>query len=109
MVAETIEPEPVPLARDSYGRLMVLGSRVSLDVLIADFKSGKTPESIHDAYETVSLADVYAIFAYYLRHRTEIEVYLAEQERKGTQIRAQLEAEHPIDNLRATLLSRLGA
>jgi hypothetical protein len=36
---------------------------------VADFKLGKTPESIHGAFEAVSLADVYAIFAHYLRHR----------------------------------------
>lgn len=64
MTAEVIEPEPepVPLARDHAGRLMVPGSRISLDILVAAFKRGKTPEAIHDAYETVSLADVYAIF-----------------------------------------------
>lgn len=34
---------------------MVPGTRISLDVLVADFKQGKTPESVHDACETVSL------------------------------------------------------
>jgi hypothetical protein len=60
MTAVAIEPEPVPLARDQAGRLMVPGTRISLDVLVADFKQGKTPEAIHDAYATVPLADVYA-------------------------------------------------
>ena len=47
MTAVAIEPEPVPLVRDQAGRLMVLGTRISLDVFVADFKRGKTPESIH--------------------------------------------------------------
>jgi hypothetical protein len=47
MTAVAIEPEPVPLVRDQAGRLMVRGTRISLDVFVAD---------------------VYAIFAYYLRH-----------------------------------------
>lgn len=107
MTAAAIEPEPVPLVRDQAGRLMVPGSRISLDVLVADFKQGKTPEAIHEAYETVSLADVYAIFAYYLRHRAEVEAYLAAQEREGAEIRARIEALYPPDGLRAKLLARL--
>ncbi|MDP9824069.1 DUF433 domain-containing protein [Nocardioides massiliensis] len=107
MTAAAIEPEPVPLVRDPAGRLMVPGSRISLDILVADFKGGKTPEAIHDDYETVSLADVYSIFAYYLRHRAEVEDYLAEQEREGAEIQARIEAAYPPDGLRAKLLTRI--
>ena len=107
MTAVAIEPEPVPLVRDQAGRLMVPGTRISLDVLVADFKRGKTPESIHEAYETVSLADVYAIFAYYLRHRAEVDSYLSEQEHEGTAIRAWIESSDPPEGLRAKLLARL--
>lgn len=107
MSAEAIEPEPVPLVRDQAGRLMVPGTRISLDVLVADFKQGRMPESIHEAYETVSLADVYAVFAYYLRHRGEVEAYLVEQQREGAEIQARIEADDPPDGLRARLLARL--
>jgi hypothetical protein len=86
---------------------MVTGTRISLDVLVAEFKRGKTPESVHDAYQTVSLADVYAIFAYYLRHRAEVEAYLGEQEREGAEIQLRIEANDPPDGLRARLLARL--
>lgn len=108
MTAVAIEPEPVPLVRDHAGRLMVPGTRISLDVLVVAFKRGKTPEAIHDSYETVSLADVYAIFTYYLRHRAEVDAYLAAQEREGAEIQARIEAEYPLrDGLRARLLARL--
>ncbi|MEX1209820.1 MAG: DUF433 domain-containing protein [Candidatus Nanopelagicales bacterium] len=69
VTAVAIEPEPVPLVRDQAGRLMVPGTRISLDVLVAAFKGGESPEAIQENYETVSLADVYAIFAYYLPGR----------------------------------------
>lgn len=107
MTAAVIEPEPVPLVRDRAGRLMVPGTRISLDILVADFKHGKTPESIHEAYGTVSLADVFAVFAYYLRHRAEVEAYLAEQERAGAEVRARIEANDPPEGLRAKLLARI--
>ncbi|MGL5849933.1 MAG: DUF433 domain-containing protein, partial [Phycicoccus sp.] len=86
MTAVAIEPEPVPLVRDQAGRLMVPGTRTSLDILVAAFKRGESPEAIHDDHEAVSLADVYAIFAYYLRHRSEVEEYLAEQARLGSEL-----------------------
>lgn len=107
MTAAAIEPEPVPLVRDSAGRLMVPGSRISLDDLVAAFKRGKTPEAIHDAFETVSLADVYAILTYYLRHRPEVEKYLEQQIQEDARVRADIEAAFPLsEGLRARLLAR---
>lgn len=107
MTAAAIEPEPVPLTRDEAGRLVVPGSRISLDILVADFKRGRTPEAIHDAYETVSLADIYAVLAYYLRHQAEVEEYLAEQDEAVAEVRARVETEFPPQGRRARLLARL--
>lgn len=107
MTAAAIDPEPVPLTRDDAGRLMVAGSRISLDILVADFKRGRTPEAIHDAYETVSLADVYAVLTYYLRHRSEVEAYLAEQAAAADEVRSRIEEAFPPEGLRAKLLARL--
>ncbi|NLT71643.1 MAG: hypothetical protein GXX91_13255 [Verrucomicrobiaceae bacterium] len=80
---------------------------MSLDILVAEFKQGRTPEAIHDDFKMVSLADVYAIFSYYLRHRSEVEVYLAEQEREGEEVRTRIEEAFPPEGLRARLLARL--
>lgn len=108
MSAEPIAAEPVPLARDGAGRLMVPGTRISLDILVAAFKRGASPEAVQEDYDTVPLADVYAIFAYYLRHRDEVEEYIAEQERQGAEARERVEAEFPLnESLRAKLLARL--
>lgn len=108
MTAMEIEPEPIPLVRDQTGRLMVPGTRISLDVLVAAFKRGKTPEAIHQGYETISLADAYAIFTYYLRHRTEVDAYIAEQEQQGAEARERVEVIWPPEEgLREKLVARL--
>jgi uncharacterized protein (DUF433 family) len=107
MTAVAIAPEPVPLIKDDVGRLMIIGSRVPLDTLVAAFKRGESPESIHESYDTVALVDVYAVLAYYLRHRSEVEAYLAEQEREGVEIQAFIEPAYPPDGLRAKILARL--
>ncbi|WP_424792704.1 DUF433 domain-containing protein [Pseudactinotalea sp. Z1748] len=87
---------------------MVVGTRVPLETLIAAFKPGQSPEAIHESYDTVPLADVYAVLAYYLHHRAEVEAYLSERERHDSKIRARIEAEYPTDGLRAKLLARMG-
>lgn len=109
MSVAAIEPEPVPLRRDEAGRLMVPGTRVSLDILVAAFKRGESPEAVHEDYDTVSLADVYAVFSYYLRHRADVEEYLDEQESLGRALQTRIEGKDPLDGLRAKLLARLDA
>lgn len=60
-----------------------------------------------EAFGTVPLADVYAMFTYYPRHRAEVETYLAGHEREAAQIQERIEAAYPPDGLRARLLARL--
>lgn len=87
---------------------MVVGTRVPVDALVYAFKEGRSPEAIHQSFDTVALADIYSIFAYYLHHRAEVDAYLAQQEREDEEIRTRIEAEFPLEEgLRAKLLARL--
>ena len=43
-------------------------------------------------YSTLALLDVYAVIAYYLRHRTEIDDYLVRREEKAEEVRGGLRA-----------------
>lgn len=106
-MSAALEPEPVPLIKDDAGRLIVAGTRVTLDSLVTAFKRGESPEGIHESYPTVALAAVYAALAYYLHHRSAIEAYLREQEELGAVIQARIEADDPPDGLRAKLMARL--
>jgi uncharacterized protein (DUF433 family) len=69
--------EKVPLETDAHGVVRVGGSRVPLDSVIAAFGAGATPEDIVQSYDSLSLADVYAVIAYSLRHQTEVDEYLS--------------------------------
>ncbi len=95
MTAVALKPEPVPLVRDDAGRLMIVGTRVPLDTLVAAFKRGEAPEVIHYSYPTVTLADIYSVLAYYLHHRDEVEDYISEREREGEETRARMEVLFP--------------
>ena len=65
--------------------------RVLLELVIHAFQDGATPEAIVHRYPTTTLADVYAVIAYYLRHREEIEGYLEARERLAGEVRQRVE------------------
>ncbi len=109
MTAAEIAPEPVPLFRDDFGRLTVIGTRIPLDTLVAAFERGDSPETIHESFPTVSLGDIYAIFTYCVRHRDEVNAYLAERERGRAATQASVEARFPPEGIRARLLARRDA
>jgi hypothetical protein len=52
------------------------------------------------------LADVYAVIAYYLRHRTELDAYLKEREQEAQKMGEEIEQEFPPDGIRARLMAR---
>ena len=107
MVLE-IAPVPVPLRVDEHGVVRFAGSRVTLAVVVGAFLDGTTPEEIARNFDTLKLADIYAVLAYYLQHREEVDAYLEEEQRQADEIRAEFERRFPPDpDLRERLLARL--
>jgi len=62
--------------------IRIRGTRVGLDTVVYAFKDGLSPEEIVQEYPSLNLEQVYAVIAYYLGHRSEVEDYLARLERK---------------------------
>jgi uncharacterized protein (DUF433 family) len=104
-----IVAEPMPLATDKHGVVRVGGTRVTLDSVIYAFKEGSTAEEIVQGFPSLSLADVYAVIAYYLRHQADVEAYLEEQERQAEEVRRKDEARFDQRGLRERLLARRNA
>ena len=104
----SITADPVPIAIDAHGVARVGGTRVTLDSVIIAFQLGATVEQIARSYDTLSLADIHATIAYYLRHTAEVDDYLAAAKRRKAEIRefddAQLDDRQ---GLRERLLSRV--
>ena len=84
-----------PLWFGEGGVVRVGASRVTLDLVVEEYESGSTPEDIVRAYDTLSLADVYAVIAYYLQNQDDVRAYLAQREAEGDRLRAKIEAERP--------------
>jgi len=90
-MAMIIQSEAPPLRQDTSGALRVGASRVLVELVIRAFQDGATPEAIAQRYPTATLADIYAVIAYYLRHRQEVEAYLAEREQQAQEVRQRIE------------------
>ena len=58
----------------------IKGSRIALDSIIYQFRQGRSPEAIQDAFPALSLSQVYGAIAYYLDHQVELDQYLAHNE-----------------------------
>src|SRR5437764_377567 len=99
---------PPPLRVDEGGAVRVGNSRVSLDLVIEQYENGMTPEDMVRAYDTLALADVHAVIAYYLRHRDEVRAYLKRRDEEAAALRAKIEAERPRVS-REELLARRAA
>jgi uncharacterized protein (DUF433 family) len=96
-----LEPVTVPLRREDPPRkddlpvYRVGDSRVSLDSVLGAYRDGADPDSIARAYDTLTLADVYAVLAWYLRHREEADAYLAARQAAADRLRREIEAAQP--------------
>ena len=56
------------------GGYHVAGTRIGLDVVAHDFRRGRSPEAIFEAYPSIgSLAKVYGAITFILDHPAEIE------------------------------------
>src|SRR5438067_1567211 len=97
----------VPLREEPPGVLRIGKSRVLLELVLRAFKAGATPESIVQSYDTLNLADVYAVVSRYLTAPGPFEEYLRLREETAAEVRCQIEAfQGPQGNLRAVLLAR---
>jgi uncharacterized protein (DUF433 family) len=92
--------EPPPLRTGADGVVRVGGTRVTLDSILHAHRRGDTPEEIAEGFPTVPLADIYAVIAYYLHYREEVDAYLAEQEAAGERVRREVEERFPATELR---------
>ena len=106
-MATALAAEPVPLTTGDDGVTRVNGTRVTLDTVVSSFADGATPEEIAQDYSVLDLADVYAVIAYYLRHRNEVDEYLQRRDLQRAAVRRDNESRFDYRELRQRLLSRL--
>ena len=100
----------VPIREEPPGVFRVGKSRVLLELVLRAFKAGATPESIVQSYDTLNLADVYAVVSRYLADPAPFETYLRQCDEAAAKTRRMIEQlQGPQGDLRAILLARAKA
>ena len=97
------QTQPVPLVADADGVIRVVGSRVSLDSVVREFKTGSSPEQIQEDFPSLALRDVYAVITYYLQRTALVEDYLRSQSMAAQETRRQLDSHFDSDEFRERL------
>jgi uncharacterized protein (DUF433 family) len=65
------------LTRNPYGEIRLTGHRIGLLHIVDRYKEGVSPETISNAYPTLSLALIHKVIAFYLDHQDEVDSYVA--------------------------------
>lgn len=87
----TLEAIPVPLRDDGHGGLRISQTRVSVESVWHMHRQGASPVDIVRAFDTLQLADLYAVLAWAPRPSEDVDAYLKRREQEAAQIRRQLE------------------
>jgi len=98
--------ESIPLVAGVDGVMRVPNTRVTLDSIVAAFSEGATAEEIAQQYPSATLAEIYQIIGYYLRHQTELEEYFSRRCQKADENKHANESRWPPDGIRERLLAR---
>jgi uncharacterized protein (DUF433 family) len=72
----------------------ITGTRVSLDSLVHAYWSGRLPEAIVADFPSLTLEQVHGAIAFYLRHQTMIDPYLAQQDALWQQFQQESATRH---------------
>jgi uncharacterized protein (DUF433 family) len=102
----TLAADPLPLRRDSGGTYRVGPTRVRLDSVVYLHNQGSSAAQIVREYPSLELADVYAVISYYLRHKTEVDAYIATRLQEAAALQAEIEAKPQNQELRSKLIAR---
>jgi uncharacterized protein (DUF433 family) len=68
---------PEFVTQDADGHIHVTGHRIGLHDLVFYYNEGYSPETLQEAFPTLSLALIHKVIAFYLEERAEVDAYVA--------------------------------
>ena len=86
---------PPPLVQWEDGSIRIAGTRMRFNIIITAYKLGKTPEQLTQSFPDLSLEKAYALIAYYLAHRPEVDAWLEQIDREAREAASRYEARWP--------------
>ena len=102
----TVHQDAIPLRVDETGTVRIGKTRMLLDLVIHAFRDGAMPEEIVQMYDSLDLADTYAVIGYYLRHREEVDEYLKQREWEAEELWKKIDvSQRHLPDIRQRLLA----
>jgi len=85
--------QTVPLERWKDGTIRVGGSRLLFDMVVNAHNRGACPEEIFESFPSkdYTVADIYAVVAYYLQHKPQLDAYLKRKDKVADELRKRYE------------------
>lgn len=77
-----------------------------LELVIHAYQQGESPAGIIEMYPALELGEVYAVIAYYLAHRAEVDEYLLRCDEEAAALRRKIEASQRPGPTKDELLAR---
>ena len=87
---------PVPIWEEPASVFRVGKSRVLLELVLAAYLRGESPEGIVRSYRFLTLVDVYAVIGCYLANPTPFNNYFLQSEQQAELIRTRIESVQPV-------------
>lgn len=98
--------QDTPLILGDDGTIRISGSRVSLEIIVRQFKQGATAEQLLEDFPSLTLRDIYGTIYYYLDNTEAVEDYMRQQEKTIAQIQAFLASHIDSATLRVRIRDR---
>ncbi len=97
----------VPLTQLDDGTIIVTGTGIALEIIIARHNAGDTPMEIQEGFPSLELADIYSVIAYYLSNRDEVDAYVNKQKKRTKAARERFESDSTVSAHLAEVRERI--
>ena len=74
--------------KDDLGFITVKGSRIGLNDIVGLYNDGYSAEMIGCEFDTVSLAEIHKVIAFYLENKEAVDAYMREEEAECEKLQA---------------------
>jgi uncharacterized protein (DUF433 family) len=98
-----------PFLHEQDGEIRLVGHRISIVDILSFYRDGYTPEMIAARYDSISLALIHYVIAFYLDNQTAVDAYLDEYLAECERLRRHATATPERQRLRQRLLSMRNA
>ena len=96
----------IPLRLDSYGVWRVIGTRITLGLVVDCFERGWSPVEIASRYDSLKLTDVYQVVSFYLAQPERVKAMLVRENELAEENIRRVEADPAGRALREKILAR---